>query len=145
MPVKPVPDGYHTVTPYIVTSGAADLIDFIKAAFAAEERQRSTGPGGAIMHAEVQVGDSVIMIGGGPEGAPPKTAMLHLYVEGVDAWYKRAIDAGAESMREPEDQFYGDRSAGVRDRWGNEWWLATHIEDVTPEEIGRRAKEGAPS
>lgn len=145
MSVKPVPDGYHTVTPYIVVEDAAGLIDFIAGAFGAVERMRSTRPDGAIMHAEVQIGDSVIMIGGGSAEVPAKTAMLHLYVEDVDAQYKRAIDAGGAPLREPETQFYGDRSAGLRDRWGNEWWLATHVEDVTPEEMERRSKAGAAS
>jgi uncharacterized glyoxalase superfamily protein PhnB len=145
MAVRPVPDGYHTVTPYIVVEDAGGLIDFIKQAFGVEERMRHTRPDGAIMHAEVQLGDSIIMIGGGSPELPAKPAMLHLYVEDVDALYTRALAAGGASLREPADQFYGDRSAGVSDRWGNEWWIATHIEDVTPEEIERRAQAQVPA
>ena len=130
MSAKPVPDGYHTVTPYIVVEDAAGLIDFMGKAFGGKERMRMEGEDGAIMHAEVEIGDSVVMIGGASGAFPPKTAMLHLYVPNVDALYEQAINAGAESKREPADQEYGDRSAGVQDRWGNEWWLATHIKDA---------------
>jgi len=145
MAVRPIPDGYHTVTPYLVTEGAAELIDFMKAAFGAQERMRMAGDDGAIMHAEVQIGESIVMIGGASGEYPAKTAMLHLYVPDVDAEYRRAIGAGGESIREPEDQFYGDRSAGVKDRWGNEWWLATHVKDMTQEEMQEHAKAGSPS
>ena len=136
--VKPIPDGYHTVTPYLIVESAAELIDFTTQAFEAEETFRMPGPGGAIMHAEIRIGDSVVMMSdASPEHAPTSTR-IHLYVEDVDAVYERAIQAGAASLREPEDQFYGDRSAGVRDAFGNQWWLATHVEDVSPEEIERR-------
>lgn len=145
MSVNPVPQGYHSVTPYIVTEGASELIEFIKAAFGAEERMRMAGPDGAVQHAEVQLGDSVVMVGGGSGEFPAKTAMLHLYVSDVDAMYKRAMDAGGESIREPADQSYGDRSAGVKDPWGNEWWMATHVEDVSEEEMARRATGQAPA
>jgi uncharacterized glyoxalase superfamily protein PhnB len=144
MPVKPIPEGYHTVTPYLIVEGAAQLIDFMKAGLGAQERGRMAGPGGRIMHAEVSVGDSVIMLSdAGPEN-PPIAAMLHLYVEDADAYYQRALQAGATSIREPADQFYGDRSAGIRDAFGNQWWLATHIEDVPPEEMERRAAAMTP-
>ena len=96
----------------------------------ATERMRMKGADGAIMHAEVEIGDSVVMIGDASGEHPPRTAMLHLYVPDVDACYKRAVEAGGESLREPADQPYGDRSAGLRDGWGNEWWLATHLKDV---------------
>jgi uncharacterized glyoxalase superfamily protein PhnB len=139
MAVKPIPEGYHTVTPYLIVGGAAKLIDFMKAGLGAQERGRMAGPDGRIMHAEVAIGDSVIMLSdAGPEN-PPMTAMLHLYVEDADAVYRQALQAGATSIREPGDQFYGDRSAGVRDAFGNQWWLATHIEDVPPEEMEKRA------
>ena len=130
MPVKPVPDGYHTVTPYIIVEDAGGLIAFVTEAFGATERMRMKGADGAVMHAEVEIGDSVVMIAGASGEHLPRTAMLHLYVPDVDAWYKRAIEAGGESLREPADQPYGDRSAGLRDGWGNEWWLATHLKDV---------------
>lgn len=130
MVVKAIPDGYHTITPYLVVPEAPAFIDFLGRALGATERMRMPSDGGAIMHAEVQVGDSVIMIASATDAARSKTAMLHLYVADVDAAYRRAVDSGAESLREPADQAYGDRSAGVKDRWGNEWWFATHIKDV---------------
>jgi uncharacterized glyoxalase superfamily protein PhnB len=130
MPVKPIPDGYHTVTPYLILEDAPAFIEFAKAALGATERTRHLGGDGRIMHAEIQIGDSVVMLGDASEAFQARPAMLHLYIEDVDAGYKRATEAGAISVREPADQEYGDRSAGVRDRWGNEWWLATHIKDV---------------
>jgi PhnB protein len=139
MTVKPIPEGYHTVTPYLVVSGAAQLIDFMKQVFAAEELSRMARPDGTIMHAEVQIGDSRVMLGQAGGGTEPMPGMLHLYVEDTDVVYQRALQAGATSLREPEDQFYGDRIGGVADSFGNQWWLATHIEDVSPEEMARRA------
>ena len=139
MAVKPVPDGYHTVTPYLRVKGAANLIGFMKDAFGAEQTFRMDGPGGAVMHAEVRIGDSMVMLGDATPELDPVKSSIHLYVNDADAVYKRALQAGATSLREPADQFYGERSAGVRDAFGNEWWLATHIEDVSPEEIQRRA------
>jgi uncharacterized glyoxalase superfamily protein PhnB len=138
--VKPVPEGRHTVIPYIVVPGVAKLIDFAKQAFGATEVYVSKLPDGSVMHAEIKIGDSIIMMGEG--GATFKTflAMLHLYMDDVDAVYQRAIQAGGKSLREPTDQFYGDRSGAVEDAFGNQWWIATHIEDVTPEEIERRMK-----
>jgi uncharacterized glyoxalase superfamily protein PhnB len=138
MAVKPIPDGYHTVTPYLVVAGIAQLIDFLKQAFGAEEIQRTTRPDGSIGHAEVRMGDSRVMMGEAGGEFPPMPGMLHLYVEDVDALYRRALQAGASSLREPEDQFYGDRMAGVKDKFGNQWWIATHIEDVSPEEMAKR-------
>ena len=141
MAVKPIPDGYHTVTPYLIVDRAAELIDFTKRAFGAEEMFRMPGPGGAIMHAEIRIGDSVVMLSDASTENPSTSTMIHLYVEDVDAVYQRALEAGASSLREPENQFYGDRSAGVKDAFGNQWWLATHVEDVSPEELQRRQDE----
>ncbi|MDQ3894827.1 MAG: VOC family protein [Actinomycetota bacterium] len=141
MAVKPIPDGYHTVTPYLIVGRAAELIDFTKRAFGAEEMFRMPGPGGAIMHAEIRIGDSVVMLSDASTENPSTSTMIHLYVEDVDAVYQRALEAGASSLREPENQFYGDRSAGVKDAFGNQWWLATHVEDVSPEELQRRQDE----
>jgi PhnB protein len=138
MSVKPIPDGYHTVTPYLVVPGVARLIDFLKEAFDAEEMVRMPGPDGAINHAEVRIGNSAVMMGQASEEHPPMPAMLHLYVEDADAVFQRAVGAGATVLAEPEDQFYGDRMGGVKDEFGNQWWIATHIEDVPPEEIARR-------
>jgi uncharacterized glyoxalase superfamily protein PhnB len=140
MAVKPIPDGYHTVTPYLTVQGAAKLIDFLKQAFGAEETERLLRPDGTIGHAEARIGDSVVMLGDATPEFTPMPAMLHLYVTDVDAVYKRALQAGATSLREPADQFYGDRSAGVKDACGNQWWIATHKEDVPPEELKRRAE-----
>jgi PhnB protein len=123
---KPVREGLHTVTPYLIAHEAAELIDFVKQAFGGEELVRSRGSAGGI-HAEVRIDDSIIMIGGGGtwEGTPMPTA-LHLYVKDADAVYDRAVQAGALSMREPVDQFYGDREAAVKDLSGNHWYIATH-------------------
>ena len=139
MTVQSIPEGYHTVTPYLVVRGVAQLIDFLKQAFAAEELVRMDQPDGTIMHAEVKIGDSRVMMGEASGDVKPMPAMLHLYVEDTDAVYQRALQVGATSLREPEDQFYGDRLGGVGDAFGNQWWLATHIEDVSPEEMARRA------
>jgi PhnB protein len=143
MAVRPIPEGYHTVTPYLVVPGVPELIEFLKQAFDARETGRFAGPDGTIMHAEVRIGDSPVMMGEPAGGVQPIPAMLHLYVEDVDAAYRRALAAGATSVREPADQFYGDRSAGVKDCFGNQWWMATHVEDVSPEEMERRAAAAA--
>jgi PhnB protein len=140
MTVKPIPEGYHTVTPYLVIQGTAQLIEFLQKAFQAEETFRLEAPDGSISHAEVRIGDSRMMMGEAQGEIAPMPAMLHLYVEDVDAVYQQALQAGAESIREPEDQFYGDRTGGVKDSFGNQWWIATHVEDVSPEEMARRAQ-----
>ena len=140
MAVKYIPEGYHTATPYLVVPGVAKLIDFLKQAFGAEERGRFAQPDGRIMHAEVKIGDSIIMMGEPTGDIKPMPAMIHLYVPDADATYRSALAAGAKSVREPADQFYGDRSAGVQDASGNQWWMATHKEEVSPEEMGRRAQ-----
>lgn len=141
MAVEPVPHGFHTVTPYLVLSGVARLIDFLKEAFDAKEMHRSTRPDGTVMHAQVMIGDSPVMMGEVFGDFQPKTAALYLYVPDTDGLYKRAVDAGAVSTMEPMDQFYGDRNAGVKDFAGNEWWIATHIEDVPAGELEKRAAE----
>jgi PhnB protein len=140
MTVKPIPDGYHTVTPYLVVRDPASLIEFLRQVFNATEIERTELPDGRIMHAEVRIGDSVVMMGGANEDYPPMPAMLHLYLDDTDAVYQRSLEAGATSLREPEDQFYGDRTAGFQDEFGNQWWLATRIEDLSSEEIQRRAE-----
>jgi PhnB protein len=139
MAVKSIPDGYHSVTPYLVVEGAAKLIDFLKSAFDAKEIHRFGQPNGPIMHAEVRIGDSVVMLGDANPEIKPSLACIHLYVDDTDATYHRALKAGAISLREPADQFYGDRSGGVKDPFGNQWWIATHKEDVPLEELRRRA------
>jgi len=137
--VKSIPDGYHTVTPYLLVQGADKLIDFVKKAFDAKETDRYSMPDGSIGHAEIRLGDSVIMLSEAMgEEHKPMTAGIHLYVENCDAIYQRALNAGATSTMQPADQFYGDRSAGVKDPFGNHWWIATHKEDLSNEEITRR-------
>ena len=136
----PIPKGYHTVTPVLTVHGAAKLIEFLKQAFDAKETYRLPGPNGEVMHAEVKIGDSMVMVGEATDQWKPMPATIALYVEDTDAWYKRALQAGATSVREPSDQFYGDRSAGVKDSAGNRWWIHTHIEDVPPDEIKKRAE-----
>jgi PhnB protein len=134
---NPVPPGYATVTPYLCVADAAKLIEFLKQAFDAQLIFKMDGPGGRIMHAEMTLGDSRVMLGQ-PEPGKETHAMIHLYMPDTDATYKRALAAGATSEREPANQFYGDRSAGVRDQFGNQWYIATHVEDVSEEEMKRR-------
>jgi PhnB protein len=141
MSVKPIPAGYHSVTPYLAVRGAAELLDFLKIVFAAEEMERITAPDGSIGHAEVLVGDSRIMISEVMEKCEPRPASLYLYLEGVDSTYRRALEAGATSTQEPTNQFWGDRQATVKDRFGNEWHLATRVEEVSMEELQRRMAE----
>ncbi len=140
MAIKPRPDGYHSVTPYLVVDGAARVIDFLKEVFNAQEVMRLAAPGGRIGHAEMRIGDSVVMLGDAHGEHKPMQAMLHVYVDDADATYQRAVAAGATSVQAPVDQFYGDRSGGVKDPCGNLWWIATHIEDVQPDELKRRAE-----
>jgi uncharacterized glyoxalase superfamily protein PhnB len=140
MTVKAIPDGYHTVTPYLVTEDVARVLDFAKRAFGATEVEKHTDEKGRIQHAAARIGDSMIMLGEANEQWKAMPCMLHLYVPDVDATYKRAMAAGGKSVREPTTEFYGDRSAGVIDPAGNQWWMATHVEDVSPEEMEKRMK-----
>jgi uncharacterized glyoxalase superfamily protein PhnB len=139
MAVSPVPKGYHSVTPYLVGRSAAQVIDFLKSAFDAVEIERMETPE-RVIHAEVRIGDSVVMLGEPLAGTPGMPATLYLYLPDVDAAYRRALQAGATSEQEPVTQFYGDRTAGVKDCAGNRWYLATHVEDVSQEELQRRAQ-----
>jgi PhnB protein len=138
MAAKPIPDGYHTVTPYLTITDAPHLIEFLQQAFAAEELHRTTHADGTIMNAEIKIGDSVVMVSEARGEWQPMPGAIYLYVKDTDETYQRALQAGATSLMEPGDQFYGDRSAGVKDRCGNHWWIATHQEDVSPEELARR-------
>ncbi|HZL84199.1 MAG TPA: VOC family protein [Candidatus Krumholzibacteria bacterium] len=140
MAVQPVPDGYHTITPCLVAVGAAKLIDFITQAFGAEQLDRMDGPDGTVMHAELRIGNSMLMIGESQGEWKPTPSLLHLYVKDVDATYTRAVRAGATSVQPVADQFYGDRKGTVRDSWGNLWSIGTHIEDVAPDEMRRRGE-----
>ena len=149
--VKPIPDGYHTATPYLIVRVAAKAIDFYKKALGAEERFRMPGPGGALMHAEIQVGDSVIMLSDenpgmgarSPQAFNGTPVSVFLYVADVDAAFKKAVDAGATAIMPPADMFWGDRFGKVTDPFGHEWAIATHIEDVSPDEIEKRGKKFA--
>ena len=135
--------GYHTVTPSIVVAGAAKAIDFYKKALGAEELMRFPGPDGKIMHAEIRVGDSVIMLtdempdqgARGPKAIGGTPVSFFIYGENVDAAWKRAVDAGAKPIMPLADQFWGDRTGSLEDPFGHHWWLAQHIQDLTPEEI----------
>src|SRR5258706_2302291 len=138
--VKPIPDGYQAVIPYLVVDNAEQVIDFIKQAFGAQELCRMMNPGGKVGHTELRIRDSVIMLGGASEEWKAMPTMLYLYVENVDDVYRRAVAAGGKSMKEPADQFYGDRTAAIVDMSGNQWWVATHKEEISPEEIDRRHK-----
>jgi len=143
MKVKPIPDGYHTINPYMAVRDARGLIAFLKAAFDSSVDVME-GQDGTIFNAEARVGDSMVLIGQVPKDRPDSMLMpmvLYLYVEDADASYRKAMQAGAESMEEPADQVYGDRRAAVRDLAGNQWWFATRKEEVSPEEMLRRFKE----
>jgi PhnB protein len=140
VPVSPIPEGYHAVSPYLIAKDAGGLLEFLRGAFDAEETFRMNAPDGSVSHAEVRIGDSVVMVGEAGEAWPARPSALNLYVPDVDATYKAAVAAGGTSKDEPADQFYGDRRATVVDPAGNQWFIATHVEDVPPDEMERRAK-----
>jgi PhnB protein len=148
---KPIPDAYRRVTPCLVVQGGVKALEFYAAVFGATERMRFPGPGGTVAHAEIQIGDSVVIIEdevpeqgskapppGGVAGSP---SSLFIYVEDVDAVIARAVELGATLQRAPQDQFYGDRDGYVVDPFGHGWTIATHVEDVAPEEMARRMAE----
>ena len=145
--VKPVPDGYHSATPYLIIDGAAKALDFYQRVFGAQERVRMPGRGGKVGHAEISIGDSVIMLADehpemearGPRAFGGSPVSLVLYVEDVDATVKAAVAAGAKLLRPVEDKFYGDRSGTIEDPFGHHWHVSTHQEDVPPDEMKRRA------
>ncbi len=144
---KPIPDDYPRVTPYLFVDGADAAIGFYCSVLGARERMRMPGPDGTIFHAELELGDSMIMVGDqnpdidvrGPRAIGGTPMMLHVYVEDADSVFERAIAAGAEALRPVEEQFYGDRSGRFEDPFGHRWDIATHIEDVPPEEMEKRA------
>lgn len=138
MSVNPIPEGYHTITPFLVINGARKFITFLQNAFGATEVYSSESPDGKINHSEIKVGDSMLMLTEADEKFPSAPGMFYIYVKDTDLIYKKALAAGAESLMEPEDKFYGDRNAGVKDSFGNTWWIGTHIENVTSEEIKKR-------
>jgi PhnB protein len=147
MSAKAIPEGYHAVTPYLCIKGAARALEFYKKAFDATELIRLAQPDGRIGHSEIRVGDSVIMLSDefpeigarSPETVGGSPVTIHLYVEDVDTVFKQAVAAGAKVKRPVADQFYGDRMGGVKDPFGYTWWIATHKEDLSSEEIQKRA------
>jgi len=141
MPVKPVPEGYHTVTPYLTVADLPALLEYVQAAFGATLAEQTADAEGKIRHAEFIIGDSRVMAGQARAEWPARPAALYLYVPDTDATYQAAMRAGGTSLMEPADQFYGDRNAGVQDPQGNYWWIATRFEDLTPEELARRSAE----
>ena len=148
MAIKPIPDGYRTVTPYLIIKGAADAIDFYKHAFGATEMLRMADPQGRVGHAEIKIGDSVIMLADehpamgyrSPRSLGGSSISILLYLEDVDGVFERAVKHGAKAQRPVENQFYGDRSGTLEDPFGHVWTVATHVEDVPPEEMKRRAE-----
>jgi PhnB protein len=150
--VNPIPEGYHTVTPYLMLRNAARALEFYKEAFGATELVRMPAPGDRIGHAEIQIGDSRIMLADehpeigavGPETRGGTTVSIMLYVDDVDSLFPRAIQAGGKELRPLADQFYGDRMGSLEDPFGHHWHIATHVEDVPLEEMKRRASEQKP-
>jgi PhnB protein len=148
MATKPIPEGYNTLTSYLAVDDATAAIDFYKRAFGAKERLRMDAPGGKIGHAELEIGDSLLMLSDPfpqAQTKPPKelggcTGGVFMYVEDVDKAYKKALDEGATTAMEPEDMFWGDRFGSVIDPFGHHWSIATHVEDLTPEEIAERGQ-----
>jgi len=148
-PVRPIPEGHPAVSPYLIVDGAARALDFYRKAFGAKELMRHAGPDGRIGHAEVKIGDSIVMLAdehaevgarapGAFGGSPVK---LHVYVKDVDAVARQAIAAGAKVVRPVQDQFYGDRNGTLEDPFGHEWHISTHIEDVSAAELRKRAAQ----
>lgn len=146
---KPIPAGYHSVTPYLIIKGAADAIEFYKRAFGATESMRMQGPDGKIGHAEIRIGDSVVMLADehpdmgsrSPQSLGGAGVSLMVYVEKVDETFQRAVAAGAKELRPVANQFYGDRSGTLQDPFGHVWTVSTHVEDIMPEEMRRRSEE----
>ncbi|MFA4903149.1 MAG: VOC family protein [Desulfobaccales bacterium] len=147
---KPIPEGYHTITPYLVVQSVADAMAFYQKVFGATERYRLSGPDGkSVIHGELQIGDSIFMLGAEDPSSECKSPLtlhgsavtLYLYVDGVDAFFNRAVAAGAKAVMPVQDMFWGDRVGTVEDPFGHRWSVATHTEDLSPEETTRRAVE----
>ena len=149
--VNPIPEGYPRVTPYLIVDGASDAIDFYTSVLGATERMRMDAPGGRIGHAELEIGDSVVMLADenpemnarGPKAFGGSPVSLMVYVEDVDGVFGRALEAGAKELRPVENQFYGDRLGAFEDPFGHEWNVASHVEDGGPGEMEKRAAEAA--
>ncbi|MGD9727174.1 MAG: VOC family protein [Nitrospiraceae bacterium] len=146
--VKPIPEGYEGATPYLIVNGASKALDFYKQAFGATERMRMPAPGGKVGHAEIAIGKALIMLADefpdmnckGPQSFGGSPVSIMIYVEDVDRFVQRAVDVGAKLVRPVENKFYGDRGASLEDPFGHQWHFATHVEDVPPDEMERRAK-----
>lgn len=136
MSVKPIPEGFTTLCPYLCVADADALIAFIEGAFDAQPVDVHRNPAGKVTHGSYRIGDSIVMM----SEYEPKPAMLHMYVPDVDAVFAKALAAGGTEIQPVQNQFYGDRSGGVTDPCGNQWWISTHVEDVDPEELTRRAR-----
>jgi PhnB protein len=151
MAVKPIPEGYHTLTPYLIVKGAAEALDFYAKALGATELNRLADPSGKVGHAEMKIGDSHFMLADefpemgavGPQARQGHSVSFLVYLPDVDAAFARAVAAGGKLVRPVQDQFYGDRSGTLEDPFGHQWTLATHVEDVSPEEMERRSREKA--
>ena len=149
MAIQPIPEGYHSVTPYLIVKGAANAIEFYKKALGATEIMRFEGPGGALGHAEIRIGNSPVMLADeypemgfrSPQTLGGAGVSLMVYVEQVDAMFQRAIAAGAKELRAVQNQFYGDRSGTLQDPFGHVWTISTHVEDIAPDEMQRRSQE----
>ena len=149
MAVRPIPDGYQAVTPYLIVDGAAQALEFYKQVFGATERMRMAAPNGRIGHAEMRIGDSAVMLADevpdmgyrGPKAYGGSALSLMLYVDDVDATFRRALAAGAIERRAVQNQFYGDRSGTLEDPFGHTWTVSTHVEDIAPDEMARRSEE----
>jgi PhnB protein len=150
--VAPIPAGFSTITPHLVCEGAADAIEFYKKAFGATDMGRMPGPGGKLMHATIQIGNALVMLVDdfpdwgslGPKALKGSPVVLHLYVEDVDAWYQRAVEAGATAKMPPADMFWGDRYGQVTDPFGHTWSIATHKRDMTPEQMQEEMMKQVP-
>jgi len=138
---KAIPDGYHTLTPYLTVPDGEKMLSFLQEVFGAKMFERHNRPDGTLQHAELQLGDSKIMVGQANEKFTPRPQTIYVYLPDVDTTFQRAIAAGAKSLMPVANQFYGDRSGGFEDHAGNWWWVATHVEDVSKEEIARRQAE----
>ena len=146
--VKPIPEGYEGATPYLIVNGASKALDFYKQAFGATERMRMPAPGGKVGHAEIAIGKALIMLADefpdmnckGPQSFGGSPVSIMIYVEDVDRFVQRAVEAGAKLVWPVENKFYGDRGASLEDPFGHQWHFATHVEDVPPDEMEKRAK-----
>jgi len=139
--VNPIPEGFHTITPYFIVNDGNKFIGFLKEAFNAVENHRTVTPDGRIMHAQLKIGDSFVMMGESTGEWKPMPCTIYMYVPDVDSVYNKALNGGAKKLREPANEFYGDRICGIEDTWGNQWWISTHVEDVSPEEMKKREEE----